>query len=80
MKPKKIAIEKATLETGEVLEKLNEKGNEVINSLKVMTKLMEESRLLEIEMFRTTFGQMFSPEQRSQMETHIKRFNQILGK
>jgi len=77
---KEIAIDRATLETGEGLEKLNEKGNEVINSLEVMTKLMVESRLLEVEMFQTSFGQMFSPEQRARMETHIKRFNQILGK
>ena len=77
---KELAIEKATIETGEGLEKLNEKGSEAINRLEEMTILMAESRLLEVEMFRGTFGQMFSPNQRAQMEAHIKRFNQILGK
>lgn len=76
---KELAIEKATLETGAELEKMNEKGSEVINSLEQMTKLMIDSRLLEVEMFRNTFGQAFSPEQRARMENHIKRFNQILG-
>lgn len=77
---KERAIEKVTLETGAELEKINEKGNEVIKNLEEMTKLTVESRLLEMEMFRNTFNRAFSPEQSARMDDHIKRFNQILGK
>ncbi len=75
---KETAFEKATLEQGEELEKLNERGNEIINRLEKMTVLMIESRLLEMEMFNSGPISFFNAEQRERMENHIKRFKEII--
>lgn len=77
---KELAIEKATLETGQELERLNEKGSEVINRLEKMSKLMIESRILEMEMFSESFSFNFSPEQREKMKNHLKRFKEFLDR
>ncbi len=73
-------MRKATVDTGEELEKINKKADQAILRLEEMTKLMVESRKLEIEIFRNNFGPKFSTEINAKMEDHIKRFNQILEK
>ena len=77
---KEIAIEKVTLDTGKELENLNEKGNEIIERLDKMMKLMIESRILEMEMFSSSFSFTFSQEQRERMKSHLEKFKGFLGR
>ena len=76
---KEIAIEKATIKAGTELEKLNEKGNIVVERLDELTKLMAESRLLEIEVTFLNFGRVFTKDQNLKMQDHINRFKKILN-
>jgi hypothetical protein len=76
---KEFAIEKATFRTGLELEKLNQRGNEAIGILLELTKLMADSRLLEIEMFQDNFGAVFSKEQNQRMKTHHEQLKKILS-
>jgi len=39
---------------------------------------MAESRLLELEITATSFGPMFSPEQRERMRKHIESLQALL--
>jgi len=76
---KEIAFEKATMEKGEELDKLNELGNEIINRLEKMTMLMIEGKLLEMEnryAEHTPFKERLNLWKRE--EKHIKRLKEII--
>ncbi|MEY4904905.1 MAG: Effector-associated domain 11 [Bacteroidota bacterium] len=73
-----LALEKLALSATNALEKLNQRGDEAIQNLEKMTKLMVESRLLEIEMTSLAFGRIFSTDQQARMNDHIRRFKELL--
>ena len=75
---KELALEKITLKATSGLEELNERGANAIEKLEKMTKLMAESRLLELEITNANFARVFSNHERIQMENHIKKFRELL--
>lgn len=77
---KEYALDQAKIQSGVELEKLNQKSQEVLNTLESITILMAESRLLEIEMTHQKFGLIFSDAQNSKMNEHIEKFRAILAK
>lgn len=77
---KENAIDQAKIQSGVELEKLNHRGQEVLNTLEKITILMAESRLLEIEMTHQKFGLFFSETQNYTMNQHIESFKAILSK
>lgn len=59
------------------LNKLAEKGHEVVSSLNRTNELMAESRLLELEITESMFGGIFTDEQRSRLKEQIDELRNI---
>jgi hypothetical protein len=59
------------------LGKLAREGQVAVNKLNRVNILMAESRLLELEITETTFGGVFSDDQRERMQQHIAELRRL---
>lgn len=78
LEAKHSAIDKISIQEGEKLEQLNSEASSMIVRIDEMTRLMIESRVLEMEMFVASFDFRFSAEQRSRMQEQLRRFRLFL--
>lgn len=54
------------------------KSKEAVKSIGRLNKIMAESRLLELEITATMFGNLLSPDQRKRMQKHINELRNII--
>lgn len=60
------------------LGKLAEQGKGAIFEVQKLNHLMAQSRLLELEITKSSFGAIFTEEQNSRMNIHIDEINKFL--
>lgn len=72
------AISKAKIGPVELeLNQIAEDGRAAVNTLDSVSRVMAESRLLELEITEGIFGGVFSAEQRQRMESHIQQLRDL---
>lgn len=61
------------------VEELTRSGESAVARLNMLTEVMAESRLLELEITAGNFGAIFTPEQRARMQNQMARLRIILN-
>jgi hypothetical protein len=77
---KQIAIEKASMLVGSQLSELAKEGSNAIEELKKLNIIIAESRLLELQVMRMSFGSFFSPQQNEKFDKNIDDLKEVLNK
>lgn len=77
---KNIAIEKASMQIGSQLSELAEEGSNAIDELKKLNVIIAESRLLELQVIKSMFGNFFSKSDLVKVEQNIESLKKVLNK
>jgi|GEM_PF-1880971 len=77
---KQAAIEKASMMVGSQLSELAEEGSNAIEELKKLNMIIAESRLLELQVIRATFGTFFSVNEIEKFDQNIDSLKKVLNK
>lgn len=77
---KQVAVEEASLAVGEQLSELAQEGENAIEELKHLTYIMAETRLLELRVFRSYLGSLFSEKDVENFDRNINSLKKVLGK
>lgn len=77
---KQTAIEEASMSVGEQLSELAKEGENAIEELKKITFIMADSRLLEVQIFRSYFGHLFNEKDVENFDRNINELKKVLGK
>lgn len=59
------------------LGRIIQEGKQVVETITQLSILMAESRLLELEVTKTMFSSIFTPEQQQKMEKHIEELHKL---